>query len=106
MNRGRIKKTVIALMAVLLLVLSASVTALAGDAKRLETNPFEGKDFSSCRLLVVTEDTSVFPEDAPILSSYNNTFLLQYQDQESTKQAYLFYLEQADAVDVDVIIRI
>ena len=75
MNRGRIKKTVIALMAVLLLVLSASVTALAGDAKRLETNPFEGKDFSSCRLLVVTEDTSVFPEDAPILSSYNNFFI-------------------------------
>ena len=106
MNRGRIRKTVIALMAVLLLALSASGIVLADDAKRLEINPFAGKDFSSCRLLVVTEDTSVFPEDAPILSSYNNTFLLQYQDQESAKKAYLFYLEQADAVDVDAVIRI
>ncbi len=106
MNRGRIKKTAIALMAVFLLVISTSGIALANDLKRMETDPFKEKDFSSCRLLVAAEDASVFPEDAPVLSSYNDTFLLQYQDQESTKKAYLYYLEQADAVDVDTVMQI
>ncbi|MBR2755050.1 MAG: S8 family serine peptidase [Lachnospiraceae bacterium] len=106
MNRGRIRKTVISLMAVLFLVVSASETVFAYDAKRMETYPFSEKDFSSCRLLVEAEDASVFPEGAPILSSYNDTFLLQYPDQESAKKAYLYYMKQADAVDVDSVICI
>lgn len=106
MNRDKIKKTVILLMTVFLLTLSASVTALAGDGRVPETDIQAEKDFSSCRLLVVAEDESVFPDDAPILSSYNDTFLLQYPDLESTKEAYQYYLEQADAVDIDTVISI
>lgn len=106
MKRSRIKKTVIFLMAVFLLVLSASGMVLANDAGKTEIESLEGKDFSTCRLLVAANDVSIFPDDAPILSSYNDTFLLQYQDQESAKKAYWYYLERADAVDVDTVVRI
>ena len=106
MNRGGIKKTVIFMMTVFLLIFSMSGVVLATNADFSEMDTLTGKDFSSCRLLVASDDLSVFPQNAPILSSYNGTFLLQYKDPESTKEAYRYYLERTDAVDVDTVIRI
>ena len=63
-------------------------------------------DFSSCRLIILTEDPSIFSEDAPILSSYNDTFLLQFETIEQTEKAYRYYQELADLVETDVGIRI
>lgn len=93
-------------MAVFLLILSSSGMVLAEDVRKTEKDTLTEKDFSSCRLLVAAEDISVFPKDAPILSSYNGTFLLQYADPESTKEAYGYFLERAFAVDVDSVISI
>ena len=63
-------------------------------------------DFSSCRLLVLTEDPAIFPADAPILSSYNGVFLLQFESEECTEEAYRYYQDLADLVETDGGIRI
>ena len=106
MKNGRIKKTAILMMAVFLMFLSTAGTILANDVKMQDIDSPDEKDFSSCRLLVTAEDASVFPGDAPILSSYNETYLLQFEDPESTKEAYVYYQERVEMVDVDTAIFI
>ena len=58
-------------------------------------------DFSSCRLLVGTNDSTIFAENDNILSAYNGVYLLKYSSAEETKLAYNDLLSKADFVNVD-----
>ena len=73
--------------------------------KPADDSPFSQKelkkmDFSSKRLLVAgNEDLILDPEH--VLSSYEGVFLLQYEDEEMTRNAFSYYYGKADFVDVD-----
>lgn len=58
-------------------------------------------DFSSCRIIVGTPDPSIFTDTSVILSSYNDSYLLQFEDEETAKKAYLYYYKRAELVDID-----
>lgn len=58
-------------------------------------------DFSSCRLLVGTNDSTIFADSDNILSAYNGVYLLKYSSAEETKLAYNDLLSKADFVNVD-----
>lgn len=58
-------------------------------------------DFSSCRLLVGTNDSTIFADNDNILSAYNGVYLLKYSSVEETKLAYNDLLSKADFVNVD-----
>lgn len=58
-------------------------------------------DFSSCRLLVGTNDSTIFADNDSILSAYNGVYLLKYSSAEETKLAYNDLLSKADFVNVD-----
>lgn len=58
-------------------------------------------DFSSCRLLVGTNDSTIFADNDNILSAYNGVYLLKYSSAEETKLAYNDLLSKADFVNVD-----
>ena len=96
-----LQKAVAFLGAVFLMILLA-----AGIIPADQTDIRATLDFSSCRLIVLTEDPSIFSEDAPILSSYNGAFLLQFETIEQTEEAYQYYQDLADLVETDAGIRI
>lgn len=58
-------------------------------------------DFSSCRLLVGTNDETLFADSENVLSEYNGVYLLKYPSVEETKLAYKDLLTKADFVNVD-----
>ena len=62
----------------------------------------EGKDFSSCRLLIATDDESVFTWDTVILSEYNGIYLVSFEDEEKTENAYTYYYDNVEFVEPDM----
>ena len=96
-----LQKAVAFLGAVFLMVLLA-----AGIIPADQTDSRASLDFSSCRLIVLTEDPSIFSEDAPILSCYHGVFLLQFETKEQTEEAYQYYQDLADLVETDAGITI
>ena len=106
MNKTMIQKAAILLMAVFLMIFLMAGAAAAEEETVTGSSEADEGTYASCRLLVVAEDASVFPEDAPVLSSYQDTYLLQYETAEQTKDAYQYYLGHADVVDMDTVIEI
>lgn len=62
----------------------------------------EEMDFSLKRLLVGTNDSSIFKEDTNVIAEYGDVYLLEFEDEAETKSAYTYYSEAADFVDADV----
>lgn len=58
-------------------------------------------NFHSKRLLVGTDDPGIFADPSVVISSYRNTYLLQFPDEETARTAYAYYLERADFIEVD-----
>ncbi len=61
-----------------------------------------GIDFSSCELLVAAEDAAIFTADTEVVSEYNGIYLTSYKNEERTREAYIYYQDKADFVDVNV----
>ena len=61
----------------------------------------EKLDFSSCRLMVGAKDRSFFFDESVIVSDYNGLYLLQFEEEETAKEAYLYYAGKAEFVEVD-----
>ena len=59
-------------------------------------------DFSSKRLLVATE-IEFIRENDPVISEYNGVFLLQFETEEETEEAYDYYCKNSDFVEPDII---
>ena len=62
---------------------------------------FLGLDYSSGRLIIGTDDPSVFADGSVIISSYRNLYMLQFTDIETTMKAYVYYLQKAELVEID-----
>ena len=60
-----------------------------------------GKDFSSCELLIATEDPSIFTYDTEVVSEYNGIYLTRYPDATQTMNAYTYYFTKAPLVEVN-----
>lgn len=58
-------------------------------------------DFSSCRLLVGSDNDELFTNCSNVLSSYEGVYLLQFESEEATKKAYISLLDRVDFVNVD-----
>ena len=63
---------------------------------------FDGQDFSSCRLLAATGDSSIFTWDTTVLSEYNGVYLLSFTSEEETRNAYSYYYSLCDFVEADM----
>lgn len=61
----------------------------------------EGEDFSSGRLMVITDNEDVIADSSVVISHYGKMFLLQFEEEELAKAAYLYYQKHADYVEVD-----
>lgn len=62
--------------------------------------------FSSRRLIVGTDNPSIFKKQDEILSDFNGLYLLQFKTEKEARESYLYYLEKADLVEVDTGIEI
>ena len=60
-----------------------------------------GKDFSSCELLIATENPSIFTYDTEVVSEYNGIYLTRYPDATQTMNAYTYYFTKAPLVEVN-----
>ena len=98
----KIIKKIIPLMFSLLLLLCQAGPLLSVQAEEnTEENILSGLDFSSGRILVKTEDESLLSNESALLSSYEGVYLLQYESPEQAKEAYAYYLDKAEAVELD-----
>ena len=79
----------------LLLYIFPTSSALAEDNGGAETG------FSSLRLIAETEDGSIFKSDSHLLASHENIYLLQYPDEQSTRDAFFYYREMGISIQVD-----
>ena len=59
-------------------------------------------DFSSGRLIAITDDKSVFANDNAVISKYGDLYLLKYDSEEDAKQAYDSYKDQVKYIEPDV----
>lgn len=62
-------------------------------------------DFSSCELLIATEDATVFTADTEVVSEYKGVYLTRYPNAETTRNAYTYYYDKVDMVDVNAVIK-
>lgn len=58
-------------------------------------------DFSSARLLVMTDDENDIIDKEHMIGSYGDIYLLQYKSAEQAMTAYSYYKEHVDAVEPD-----
>lgn len=58
-------------------------------------------DFSSARLLVMTDDENDIIDKEHMIGSYGDIYLLQYESAEQAMTAYNYYKEHVDAVEPD-----
>ena len=49
-----------------------------------------------------TDDESIFPDDANIISEYNDMYLLGFESEDDAKQAYAYCRKAADFAEVDI----
>lgn len=59
------------------------------------------EDFSSARLLVMTDDEDDIIDKEHMIGSYGNIYLLQYGSVEQAMAAYTYYEDQVEAVEPD-----
>ncbi|MDO4322394.1 MAG: SpaA isopeptide-forming pilin-related protein [Lachnospiraceae bacterium] len=69
------------------------------------TEQLNPSDFASMRLIVMVsgEDRVVDPEH--VIADYGNIYLLQYHSTEQSMNAYMYYKENADAVEPDTVVE-
>ena len=58
-------------------------------------------DFTSMRLIVLTEDASVITDTDNIIGIYDDIYLLQFDSVQETKEAYVRYKTKVTAVEPD-----
>lgn len=100
---------VVVLIAIIMMVLSVAGTVMTVNATPRDIyftedfNPerYSFMDFSSKRLLVMTDDEDVIADSDVVISALDGVYLLQFEDEESTVKAYAYYADKADAVSPD-----
>lgn len=68
----------------------------------LSNDEINAIDFSSCELLIATEDESIFTADTNVVSGYDGVYLTKYDNAEMTKNAFTYYYDKADFVEANI----
>ena len=64
----------------------------------------DASQFSSQRLVVLASDSDTVIDPEHLIGQYDNIYLLQYSSVEQTMNAYVYYLDKAEAVEPDTVI--
>ena len=72
------------------------------DVADLSNDEINAIDFSSCELLIATEDESIFTADTNVVSGYDGVYLTKYDNAEMTKNAFTYYYDKADFVEANI----
>jgi hypothetical protein len=67
----------------------------------LSTRSYDEADFASMRLVVLADKPEKIVDPEHIIGQYDNIYLLQYKTALQTIHAYVYYLQNADAVEPD-----
>ena len=89
----KVRRLLAAALSAAMLIPSVTFDVREGMA---EENMANDMDFSSCELLIGTDDISVFTEGTEVVSGFENVYLTRYPTREDTRQAYLYYSTRAD----------
>ena len=83
-----------------------SAPVLAAQAADVaDTGDLNEADFSSMRLVVLADDTSVIAHDSDIIGQYENVYLLQFPSVQQTMNAYAYYKDKVPAVEPDTVVE-
>ena len=72
-----------------------------GD-NQVDTSSLNASDFASMRLVLLTEDKSVIPNEADVLSEYEDIYLLQFTSIQQTMNAYTYFKNMSLSVEPDM----
>lgn len=64
-------------------------------------NNLDSSQFTSQRLVLLSSDENIVVDPEHLIGEYGNIYLLQYNSVEQTMNAYVYYLERAEAVEPD-----
>ena len=70
----------------------------------IDLGSLNDNDFSSQKLLVITDDNSIIREEDVVSGHYGNLYLLQYNSVTDTENAYVYYARYADAAEPDSVL--
>ena len=62
-------------------------------------------EFASARLIVMTDTESGIVDKEHLIGAYGSIYLLQYKDAAQAMNAYMYYKENAEAVEPDAIVE-
>ena len=74
----------------------------ASSVSENETDDVPELDFQTCRLIVQSNELINTYDAVDVVSGFKNFYILQYEDEESTKKAYDSYLKTDDIISVDI----
>lgn len=72
--------------------------------KAYGVDALDASQFTSQRLVVLASDSSTVVDTEHLIGQYDNIYLLQYSSVEQTMNAYVYYLDKAEAVEPDTVI--
>ena len=72
------------------------------DVADLTADEIDAIDFSSCELLIATEDESIFTADTNVISGYDGVYLTKFDSAEMTRNAFTYYYDKADFVEANI----
>ena len=84
---------------------AALVLSLVAVDKGMYAAAEAAQDFSCCELLIATSDINIFTENTQVLSEYNGIYLVSFSSAEETAEAYNYYLENADMVEINSVVK-
>ncbi len=74
-------------------------------ADQYDTSEVSEVDLSSNRIMVSADSSDIITEDA-VIAELDGLYLMQFEDEETTALAYLYYNDNADFADADIPIMI
>lgn len=101
--------TAFVLFAIMLIsTVAATLTAYAVNGeKKTEVTAAETKesDFSSKRLIVMTDDESVIQGKGSVIGEYGEVYLLQFETAKEAMEAYASLKDKVTAVEPDIVVE-
>ena len=84
----------------------AAETCLEDFAGAYDTTEIAGVDLSSCRILVAAEDAETIITEDAVIAELDGLYLMQFEDEDTAKLAYMYYNDNADYADADIPVMI
>ena len=108
---GKLKKAMSIILVMLVVFSGITSGSFAGgeeiSGEDIEINgppDLEDLDFTSKRLIV--KSFGEMMEGFPVIAELDGIYLLQYETEEETKEAYIYFLEDGESVEIDKAVSI